>query len=194
MSTSMRQPSARLRVISGLMLVAALAACGGGDDDAPAPSPAPSPSPTPAPSPTPSPAPSPSPAPANPNLASCPVFFPGFTSDTAYLQCMAGTYTGTTVSGAPCTLTFGGPGKAFSYVADGINFSAPDSAFADSLYGKSPDPVGQLEVIIGYRIVPNVSPINYRLDFSFLFGTLKTKTITIQQGNQGPTSSCRIEL
>ena len=104
------------------------------------------------------------------------------------------TYTGSLVSGAACKLTFKGPGKGFSYEAAGISYSAPDAAFGNSIYGKSPDPVGQLEVIVNYDIVPNVSTVNYKLHFSYLFGQLKTKTITVQQGNQGATSSCRIEL
>lgn len=179
-----------LRLVSALMLATTLAACGGGDDPAPGPTPAPAPSP--APSPVPSPAPSP--APANPDLATCPNFSPGFTSDTAYLQCMAGTYTGTTVSGAPCTLSFDGPGKGFRYETAGIDFSAPDAAFDNSIYGKSPGTADQLEAIVNYKIIAGMSPINYQLHFSFLFGQIKTKTITVRQGNQGPTSSCRIEL
>lgn len=171
--------------LGSLTVATALTACGGGSDG-------PSPSPTPVPSPSPSPAPSP--APSNPDLAACPNFSPGFTQDSAYVQCMAGTYVGTTVSGAACTLTFGGPGKGFSYATTGIDYSAPDAAFGTVIYGKSADPVAQLEASVSYGIVANVSPVNYRLDFSFLFGQRRTKTITVQQGNQGPTSSCRIEL
>ena len=109
---------------------------------------------------------------------------------------MTGTYTGTTVSGGACTLTFGGPGKQFSYEAAGIDWSAPDAAFGTSIYGKYSTPPGQLEAIINYKIVASVSPVNYELNFSYLFGNttgFTAKTITVKQGNNGPTSTCRIQ-
>ena len=193
-----RRRAARLQATAVLLLGSMLTACGGGGGDSPASdvsaSPTPTPAPAPAPGPSPAPAPAPNPAPSNPDLSVCPNFWPGFTSDPGYLQCMAGTYTGTTVSGAACTLTFGGPGKGFSYVAEGIDYSAPDAAFGDSIYGKASSPLVQLEASVSYKILPDISPINYRIGFSFLYGLARTKTITVQRGNQGAASSCRIEL
>ncbi|GGR83398.1 hypothetical protein [Deinococcus sedimenti] len=105
--------SRRLPLVLTLPIL--LAACGG----------TPSPSPNPAPTPTPGNA-------ITTRLAACPVV--NTSSDPAASSCLAGTYTGTTLSGSACSLTVAADG-AYTFTSPTLTYSFTPTAQAIRVFG-----------------------------------------------------------